>query len=355
MNSPRILHTTCLALSAFALLALSACGFPRNPDLAAAYVSADLVAPGGGAATGRVESLLSRLSRHIDVGVANLTPNAEYEITADGVVIASFVVGEDGAAHIPLSPETLGIDPREHHFAVREPDGPDVLVMSDPDATNGGTVLAENSPLAAFAGGHGAATFFASGGVWHFEVAIEGVDPGDYELWIDGTQRATIDAATGSGKVDFSSAPRGDELLLDFDPRLAAVEIRRGDEYFFAGTGHANILGIDMCLQATRGQAFVAASEGDATATLATRANCSRTFRVQLNNVPMGDYDLFVGGVARGIVSVGADENGVTEGDLTFATNAGENGLSLDFDLAGEPIEVRASDELFFSIDAFAP
>jgi hypothetical protein len=355
MNSHRTLHTTCLALSALALLALSACGLPRNPDFAAAYLAADLVAPGGGAAHGRVEALLSQLSRHLDVAVTDLVPDAEYEITADGVVIASFVTDADGGAHVPLSPEVLGIDPREHLFAVREPGGPEVLVMSDPDATNGGTVLAENSPLAALVGGHGAASFYASGGVWRFRVAIAGVEPGDYELWIDGNPRTTMDAATGAAQVDFSSDPSGDELLLDFDPRVAAIEIRRGDEYIFAGSGHAEILGIDMCIQWTRSQPFIAHGDGDAVATFTTRANCSHTFRVQVDNVPMGDYELAVDGVMRGIISVGADENGVTEGDITFSSSSRGGGLVLDFDPLGATIEVGQDPELLFSIDAFAP
>jgi hypothetical protein len=62
-----------------------------------------------------------------------------------------------------------------------------------------------------------------------------------------------------------------------------------------------------------------------------------------------------VGGVVRGVIVVGEDENGFTEGELNLTSASNDGGLPLDFDPRGEPIEVRQGGALFFSLDAFAP
>ena len=354
MNTPRSMHTTCLVLSVLAMLATTACSRPAVLDLAAAYLSAELVAPDGGPAQGRVVALLSRFLHQAGVEVTGLDANSIYEITSDGVVVIDFETDANGAGDVSLSPEALGLDPRGRVFAVREPGGAEVLVMADPDATNGGTTLAEHAPLAAIAGGTGTASFSAQNGVWSFRVEIAGVEPADYVVWIDGIPRATIDAASGAGGVDFSSAPGAGALLLDFDPRIATIEVLHGGEYRFAGTGHAQILGIDMCVQAIRAQALVAESSGLGVVELTTRTNCRRSFRVTIGGVPMGDYDVVVGGAVRGTIAVGADENGATEGELTLS-GVSDGGAPLDFDPLGEAIEVRQSAERFFSLESFAP
>lgn len=357
MNTARTLHTTCLALSLslFAIVATTACGRGAVPDQAAAYVAAELVAPDGGPARGRVEALLSRLVMSMSLGVSGLAGNADYEITLDGVALVTFSTEPDGSSLVGLSPEALGLDPREQVIAVREPGGAEVLVLSDPDATSGGTVLAEHAPLAAIAGGTASATFFASGGVWTFAVEIEGVDPGEYDVWIDGTLRATIDAASGGGAVKFSSAPGAGEQLLDFDPRVATIEVLRGDEYIFAGSGHAQILGIDLCVQANRSQALTAEAGGSGLAALSTRADCRRNFRVRIDSVPMGTYEVVVDDLVRGVIEVGEDENGFTEGELVLTSSSREGGVTLDFDPRGAPIEVRQGAQRYFYLDAFAP
>jgi hypothetical protein len=75
---------------------------------------------------------------------------------------------------------------------------------------------------------------------------------------------------------------------------------------------------------------------------------------VTIGGVPMGDYDLVVGGVVRGTFAVGADENGATEGERRFSSIA-EGGVPLDFDPLGEAIEVRQGTERFFWLETFAP
>ena len=354
MNTARRMHATCLALSTIAIFATIACSRSATIDRAAAYLSAELVAPDGGDAHGHVDALLARFLHQVAIDVTGLEANAIYEVTADGEPILDFETDVTGAASAAFSPEAAGIDPRGRVFAVRDVGGTEVLVMSDPDAANGETVLAEHSPLFALTGGSANASFRSGKGEWHFRVDIAGVEPADYVVWIDGTPRATIDAASGAGAVAFSSAPGAGELLLDFDPRTATIEVLREGEYVFAGTGHAEILGIDVCVQANQGQALVAHASGLGIAVLTTRGDCRRSLRVTIGGVPMGDYDLFVGGVLRGTIAVGADENGATEGDLTFSGRA-EGGVPLDFDPRGEAIEVRQGGERFFSLASFAP
>ena len=68
-------------------------------------------------------------------------------------------------------------------------------------------------------------------GVQSFEVGIENSPPGNYELFIGDTLRATIDVAdttAGSrGLIEFDDMPHSGQALLDFDPRGETISVVR--------------------------------------------------------------------------------------------------------------------------------
>jgi hypothetical protein len=77
-------------------------------------------------------------------------------------------------------------------------------------------------------------------GVESFEVEIEDVDPGTFELLVGDVVRGTIEVQPNDrgtrGKIEFDDPPGAGEQLLDFDPLGALITLRKGDVVFFERT-----------------------------------------------------------------------------------------------------------------------
>ena len=89
--------------------------------------------------------------------------------------------------------------------------------------------------------------------------------------------------------------------------------------------------------------------DATAEARLRTRADCDRDFQVQVQDVPVGDYALFVGDLLRGMITV-VDNGLEIEGQIQFDDVPNDPGeLLLDFDPADQLIEIRQGETVFFS------
>ena len=68
--------------------------------------------------------------------------------------------------------------------------------------------------------------------------------------------------------------------------------------------------------------------------------DCDQDFQVEIEDVPLGEYELQVGGVTRGTITV-MNMGGENEGELRFDTDLdGQGELPLDFDPRGKLIQV---------------
>ena len=72
-------------------------------------------------------------------------------------------------------------------------------------------------------------------------------------------------------------------------------------------------------------------------------------FSVEIEDVPVGDYDLFVDGVLVAIITVVDDGAGGTEGEVEFRSPIDDEELLLDFDPRDKLIEISQGDQVFFS------
>ena len=343
MHSPRCLRSQALAFAALALVAQAGC-HRLAADPAGYFLAAPLQPPGGGAARGRVEMLLSDRQHSAFVEVDGLAPFAEYWVYVDDELLAS--LGTDAAGHAAAHASIVSprLDPRGRRITVR--DAIDTVVLELADATHPEYREAEAAPLAAFGNGAASLLTLTLDGRTTASVHVGGAEPGRYEVRVDGAARAELDAATGAGTATIEP--------VDFDPRSAAIELVRDDVGWFAGSGRASIEGLDWCESSSRGQSLAASGAGIASATLRTRVDCGRRFDVVIADVPMGDYALLVGDVERGTLFVGEDENGASSGSISFSD--GESGAArLDFDPLGQRIEIVQGATLHFEIDAFAP
>ena len=210
-------------------------------------------------------------------------------------------------------------------------------------------------PTAAAAGGHAELRFRTRTDCeTSFDVELEDVAAGSYDLFVNGAVVGVIVAApdplTGriKGEIEFSTdTDDAEELPLTFDPANASVEIRQGAEamLIFSGIADPNSPPPAVC---TADETTVLLAAGalqpgaKGNARLRVRSDCRSSFRVQIENVTTGIYDLVVGGVVRGTIMAALDPvSGEIQGEIEFSnSNDAPGDLPLTFDPAGQTIEV---------------
>jgi hypothetical protein len=189
-----------------------------------------------------------------------------------------------------------------------------------------------------------------------FRVEIEDLDVGDYELWVGGVLRGTITVAVTpegvEGEIEFDTDPDDPgDVLLDFDPTGAAVEIRQGATTFLTGSagtpggGTCDPVDVEPDLESS---GAIGSAKGKAR--FRQETDCDRDFRVEIEDVPLGDYELRVGGIPRGTITV-ALVAGEPEGDIEFDNDPDQPGeLLFTFDPRGQLVEVLAGPTVILSL-----
>jgi len=219
----------------------------------------------------------------------------------------------------------------------------------------------------AFPAGSGEAEFEQDSDRVDFEVEIEDVPVGSYSLAVGGIERGTIevvDTVNGpEGEVEFRFPAGPGKLPLDFDPRGQLIEVADGSGLVFSvnfpatggndddddddGNDDGNDDTTEVEVSLTNASVFPQAS-GDAK--FEVDEDGEREFDVEIEDLPVGGYDLVVGGVQRGTITVEASDDG-NEGEIEFGDPADDDELMLDFDPRGELIEIFDGDALIFSVN----
>ena len=191
-----------------------------------------------------------------------------------------------------------------------------------------------------------------------FQVEIEEVPVGAYEVMVGGVVRGTltvvdVDGET-EGELEFDTdADEPGELPLDFDPVGQTVEVRQGATVFFS-----NVVGAPggpgTCGEVLDEPDLTnVGPDGDADgkARFRQELDCDRDFRVEAEDLPVGDYEVVVGGIVRGTLTVADLGGGVFEGELELDNEPDQPGeLLLDFDPRGLLVEVRQGATVFLSV-----
>lgn len=92
-------------------------------------------------------------------------------------------------------------------------------------------------------------------------------------------------------------------------------------------------------------------ADGSARARWRLDDRCRQDFAVELQDVPVGAYELAVAGVVRGRIAVAVDATGRTRGEIEFEA-AGDDtphALPLDFDPVGAVLEIRGAAGIYFA------
>jgi hypothetical protein len=294
-----------------------------------------------------------------EVRVDGLLADAEHVLTADGLAWATFATDRKGGAKLRFSSSPKGSkqralpgDPRGRALAVSQ-GGTDVLAgVCSGEGESDDSTSKLRARLAAKASFE-----IRKDGRQKFEVELERVPAGDYAVFVDGVERGVVTVGPlGLGETEWGDDDGGP--ALDFDPRGKAIDVASGADVLFTGTLAGSIPGVTTCAFSETETALVAAAAagaGSGDTKLRVREDCRRDFSVEIEDVPLGSYDLFVGGALRGQIQV-VDVAGRNEGELEFTSEPGElDEVFLDFEPVGATVEVKQGDVLFFSLTQGGP
>jgi hypothetical protein len=280
---------------------------------------------------------------------------AEFEIEKQGGKFKlRFADPQKGRKDLPLD-----FDPRDSLVELEGPGG--LMASSDGSPSISGldacTESEVEAPLAAVGGvGEGKSELKIDHDCdKSFEVEIEDIPEGVYEVFVDGVLRGTIVAAFNAargrveGEREWETDPDDPgELLLNFDPEGALVEVRQGATVFFSGVQTPPLPGAPGGGPCTESETQVALVSTGAIAGAKGKADldvdddCDESFEVEIEDVPERTYSVHVGGIPRGTIdAVFNPAKGEVEGQVEWDTDPDDPGeLLLDFDPRGQLIEV---------------
>ncbi len=203
-----------------------------------------------------------------------------------------------------------------------------------------------------------------------FKVEAEDVPNGSYRIFVGGIDRGPLLVTLGEGETEFRSPAEAGKILLTFDPRGQLIEVHdaqgailtSGDTVLGGGNGGGDDddddngggtggddddddddngggngggrieIEVDLFNTGVYPQA-----SGDAR----YRSRSDRVdFQVEIEDVPVGGYQLLVGGVNVGTIQVVVLQDGSVEGELEFRDPVEPGKILLDFDPRGQVIEV---------------
>ncbi len=311
-------------------------------------------------ATGRVVSSIKSSSSVFGVIVSKLDANKTYAVQIGGVVEGEFVTDKKGSGKLSFKTKSnsnpLDFDPRGKTLQIH--DGVATVLQAVISGTGepSGIVVNERVLLAPTNSSDaikGKAEYRArKDGEREFKVQVERISGTGFELFINGVKRGDLRMSGREAKIEFSTEPKKNELLLDFDPRGQVIDVMQAGAIRVTGTLLAKAQNVNVATPSIQNFSIPstgADDNGTAKAKLRIRENARKDFSVEIEDVPVGAYELLVAGNVVGTINVVNTTSG-TEGEIEF--NAGDDHpdgeLPLTFDPAGASIVIRKDGTVYF-------
>jgi hypothetical protein len=325
--------------------------------------------PLAGAAKATARFQINKDRSTFQVEIEKLTGGGAFNLAVDGVQRGVITVNTGGRGKIefdstPKPPKVLlDFDPRGKVVDITQ--GTNLFFTSQFLASGNGVSVCSNSvvewPLISTGldtNAQATAKFRVRDDCRRdFQVEAEDLDPGAYDFFVGGVARGilnvTNDGGNIQGEIEFSTdLDEGGKLPLSFDPLTELIQIKQGTNVFFSGSGATTAPTGTNCTPVSTELPFVNAGVvGSAKGKARYRVNddCSADFRVEIEDLPVGAYNLRVGGAIEGVVTV-ANVGGDNTGEIQFATSPDDGGeLLLTFDPRSRLIEVEQGGTVMLS------
>lgn len=197
-----------------------------------------------------------------------------------------------------------------------------------------------------------------------FSVEAEDLPIGSYDFLVEGENKGQIDvmnvAAGTQGEIEFRDPVEPGKILLDFDPRDKLIEVSQFGEVYLSSIidGTGNNSGTTSPNAPSFGDSEIdivlnnmgVLPAGKAEAKLEQRSD-RVDFDIELEDIPLGFYDLHVSGQVVGIVEVIQLTTGVNEGELEFRNPVEPGKELLDFNPLGQLVEIVQDGVVLFSVN----
>lgn len=307
-------------------------------------------------ARGTVSGTFGTTRSTMTVTASKLDPSASCEFVVDGIVEGVGTSSRTGALTLRFRApnyrgyQRLDFDPRGKSMQLKV-NGATVLsgVFSgngeDPKTTV--SELARLKNMVSGSKSRASATYTRnSAGVATFSVAVTSAPIAPITLVVNGQPEAQpiVVGRTGSGVIRYRSSSSSSGFLpLQDDPRGATIDLIQNGQSMFTGQMLPQAFGANLARRNAVILPIPAVTQppvGFAKAKWSVDERARRKFSVELENAPVGGYDLLVNGVAQGIISVVNFTNG-TKGELEFSSsNDDSTELPLTFDPLGATIAI---------------
>lgn len=208
------------------------------------------------------------------------------------------------------------------------------------------------TPARAGINGSGHADFEERPDRTEFSVEAEDIANGSYRIFVGGVDRGELVVNLGVGETEYRSPVEAGKLPLTFDPRGRVIEVHDGQGAVLTsgdsslGDGDCTVDcdddsdldwgTVDIEVGLNNPGVYPLAS-GDAK--LEPRPDRA-DFSVEIEDVPVGSYDLRVGGDIVATIQAAMDVDGTVRGEVEFRNPVEPGKVLLDFDPRGQQIDV---------------
>lgn len=345
-------------LSAFTLFLL---GFGEFVRADSSSIQCALV--GTAPAQGVVRCSLSGANSAVVVSVSRLQPFTEYTFIVGKTPEAKFTTDRKGSKVLTFalsaSPRflLLDFDPRGKQLSIQGSAGNELLSGFFDASDTFNSVGAETVSLDASAEVASVKATYttAKTGRRTLLVKATGLTAG-HSLYVDGIRRGGFSASKKDLSISFDTAPKSGAIkMLDFDPRDKRIDVVNDVDGNIAATGgmRAKIASVNQA-EPLKSVGFIPWTGLHPGGTARTKTKIDnqarRKFQVELEDVPVGTYELFVGSDSpvkvADIIVTPSDEGG-TEGEVEFANYEDEDHLPLTFDHTNAYFTVIKGDTYF--------
>lgn len=297
-----------------------------------------------------VSCVFSDTKSSLVVSVTGLEPNSEHTFLVGKTPEAKFTTNRKGGAVLVFSSTAsprfslLDFDPRGKRLSVTGSAGNEVLsgFFDAPDVSSSSGTETVSFDDSADLSSVKAIYSNAATGRRKFLVTAAGLSAG-HSLYVDGIKQGEFVQTKKGAAISFDTAPKSTAVqLLDFDPRDKWLDIvnDRDGAILASSEMRAKIPNVNIA-EPSKTVGFIPStglhSGGKATTKTKVDSDARRKFEVELEDVPVGTYELLVGTdtpVKVADIVVTLSDDGETEGSVEFANYDDEEHLPLTFDQA---------------------